>query len=459
MNIYKLFFIKFAISLFIISIGCSKLLEVDTPRNHLITDMVFSDSISSVSAIGNIYFILGNGLNNGFNKHISLYSDEYFYTRTGFATEYNEGRLKIDNSLNFNIWTEFYQAIYASNDIIENLEKFQDLSENLKRQLTSEAKFIRAFCYYHLFVLYENVPLLLTSQVESNRNVAQADSIAVFTQIIEDLTDAKNGLPEAYPTTDRARANKWASGALLSQVYLYQNRWDEAFRESNEVLESGVYSINSDVNKVFLASSNETILQIWRTNGFISDATTLIPISSSSLPEYIITESLLSAYESNDLRKENWFGENEVTTEEETHYYYYPYKYKNRSASNNIPEFLVVSRLSEQYLIRAEARTHLNDFEGATRDLNIIRDRAGLTGYPDFQNKEECLDAVFQERRVELFGEWGKRFIDLKRLGTIDVELGERKELWEDGVSKRMPIPYSETLYNTKLMQNEGYSY
>lgn len=459
MNIYKLFFIKFAIALFIISIGCSKLLEIDNPRGQLTTEVVFVDSISAVSAIGNIYFILGNGLNNGFNKHISLYSDEYFFTRTGHATEYNEGRLTIENSLNFNIWTEFYQAIYASNDIIENLENFQDLSENLKRQLTSEAKFIRAFCYYHLFVLYENVPLVLTSQVESNRNVAQADSITVFTQIIEDLTDAKNGLPEAYPTNDRVRANKWASSALLSQVYQYQNRWDEAFRESNEILESGVYSLTSEVRNVFLASSNETILQIWRTNGFISDAITLIPSSSSSLPEFIITESLLSAYESNDLRKVSWLGENKVTTDEETHSYYYPHKYKNRSASNNTPEFLVVFRLSEQYLIRAEARARLNDLEGATRDLNIIRNRVGLSAYPDFQNKEECLDAVFQERRVELFGEWGKRFIDLKRFGTIDVELGKRKVLWEDGVSKRMPIPYSETLYNTKLLQNEGYSY
>src|SRR5699024_4786709 len=169
------------------------------PRGQLTTDVVFEDSLSAVSAIGNIYFILGNGLNNAFNKHISLYSDEYFYTRTGYEAEYNEGRLTIDNSINFNIWTEFYQAIYASNDIIENLVNFQGLSENLKRQLTSEAKFIRAFCYYHLFVLYENVPLLLTTQVESNRNVAQADSITVFTQVIEDLTDAKNGLPEEYP--------------------------------------------------------------------------------------------------------------------------------------------------------------------------------------------------------------------------------------------------------------------
>src|SRR5699024_1349990 len=172
MNIYRLIFIKCAIALFIVFIGCSKLLEVDNPRGQLTTDVVFEDSLSAVSAIGSIYFILGTGLNNAFNKHISLYSDEYFYTRTGYEAEYNEGRLTIDNSINFNIWTEFYQAIYASNDIIENLVNFQGLSENLKRQLTSEAKFIRAFCYYHLFVLYENVPLLLTTQVESNRNVA-----------------------------------------------------------------------------------------------------------------------------------------------------------------------------------------------------------------------------------------------------------------------------------------------
>ena len=323
--------------------------------------------------------------------------------------------------------------------------------------LINEAKFIRAFCYYHLYTLYENIPIILQTNVDENRLAIQEDSTRVFDQIIADLTDAKNGLSADYPGGDRARANKWSASALLAQVFLYQQRWQDALDETDAVINSAMYTPLGDVNNVFLADNGETILQLWRTNGIISDATTLIPSSSTIVPQYIVTDSLYSAFESGDLRRSNWLGENQVTLNGVTQSYWFPYKYKNRSASNNTPEYLVVLRASEQYLIRAEAQAHLGDIKAATADLNIIRKRSGLLGLRDQMNKQTCLQAIFRERRVELFGEWAKRFIDLKRTGRLNAVIGRYKETWVSGESERLPIPMLELTYNINLIQNEGY--
>lgn len=437
-------------------VGCSKWIEVDSPKNQLTTDKVFADSLSAISAIGNIYFTLGNSLNSNYNKNISLYTDEFGYT--SLNEEFYDGKISIDNGTNSNIWSIFYEVIYSCNDIIERANESITLSERTRGLVTNEAKFVRAFCYYHLYTLYENIPLILKTNVEENRNSTQADSATVFTQILSDLNEAKTGLYENYPSGDRARANKWSACALLAQIYLYQHRWQEAFDESDAVIRSGIYTPISNVNDVFLANSKETILQLWRVNGFISDATTLIPSSSTTLPRYIVTEGLYSTFETNDLRRTNWLGENKVKTEELTRSYWFPYKYKNRSSSTSSPEYFKVLRASEQYLIRAEAKAHLGDTEGAVADLNVIRIRAGLSNLSSDQlDKARCLEAIYHERRVELYGEWAKRFIDLKRTGTLSTIMGKYKETWVKGMSERLPIPLLERTYNKNLKQNEGY--
>ena len=71
--------------------------------------------------------------------------------------------------------------------------------------------------------------------------------------------------------------------------------------------------------------------------------------------------------------------------------------------------------------------------------------------------KEECLAAVEQERRIELFSEWGHRFYDLKRTGRAYAVLGAIKPMWES-TDTVYPIPQNEINANPFLTQNEGYN-
>ena len=67
------------------------------------------------------------------------------------------------------------------------------------------------------------------------------------------------------------------------------------------------------------------------------------------------------------------------------------------------------SRLTEQFLIRAEAKAQMGDLIGALQDLNEVRNRAGLNDFISI-SQQDILEAILNERRNEFFTEYGHRF-------------------------------------------------
>ncbi|HEU4473178.1 MAG TPA: RagB/SusD family nutrient uptake outer membrane protein, partial [Flavisolibacter sp.] len=122
-----------------------------------------------------------------------------------------------------------------------------------------------------------------------------------------------------------------------------------------------------------------------------------------------------------------------------------------------LAEYLIVFRLAEQYLIRAEARMHKGDIQGSISDLNIIRSRAGLPSLPVTLTPVQLATAIEQERRVELFCEWGHRWQDLKRTGRAGAVLSTAKAPNWQSTDELYPIPAVEMQNNPFLTQNPGY--
>lgn len=440
--------------------SCSKLVELDLPKNQLTTEAVFSDSTTAVSTLLYAYNLLG-GINNsvgGSFNDISLYTDEYAYTAgTENSQQFYLSNLAPDNVIVQNLWLRLYSIIYSCNTILEETKNSSHLSSTLKTMLEGEAKFLRALSYLNLVVFYENLPLILKADVHANMVAGQVSSNKVYDQILLDLIDAEVALKDEYPTNGTLRANRMAAKALLARVYLYRNDWKNAELKSSEVISSDRYSL-VPINEVFLAGNNESILQLFNQNNFLQWMTSVIPTSGTTVPTYTITESLKSAFADYDLRPTAWFGINQVTNnQDQTSIYYYPYKYKNRSNNSQNPEYLVVLRLAETILIRAEARIRLGDNLGALEDLNKVRDRAGVPRLPSVGTIEDFLKNVLLERRRELFGEWGHRFQDLKRNGFLDETMGHEKNTWIAETNNRFPIPLREITYNSSLIQNDGY--
>ncbi|GAA6765749.1 hypothetical protein AAFH68_16870 [Flavobacterium sp. CGRL1] len=162
-------------------------------------------------------------------------------------------------------------------------------------------------------------------------------------------------------------------------------------------------------------------------------------LDSSSGPVYVMTSSLAGAFEPGDLRKTAWTG----TFNFDGTDYFYSSKYKSIDGTLSAMEYSVVLRLSEIYLIRAEARAMQNNTANAKDDLNAIRRRAGLAD-ADPSSQSAVEDAVIQEKRVELFLEYGNRWFDLKRTKRADAVLGALKPGNWQSSDALYPVPLDE---------------
>src|SRR5690606_14313128 len=96
----------------------------------------------------------------------------------------------------------------------------------------------------------------------------------------------------------------------------------------------------------------------------------------------ILSESFIGEFSANDKRFFKWIEIFEQSDDS----YPFIHKYKEHSRNINNIEASVVLRLAEQYLIRSEARLHQNKLDLAIKDVDVIRERAGLnliaTTYP-----------------------------------------------------------------------------
>jgi hypothetical protein len=453
-----------ALVIFTLSASCKKFVVIPNSKSQISTAAVFADSTNATAAVLGIYINMMNGTNisTPFNGQVTLYtalSSDELYT-TGSST----GDLQFyENALNNNsnsqyFWDNGYTLIYQANAAIEGLTASNGLTTSAKNQLLGECKLARAINYFHLVNLFGPVPLIINTDYKTNGSLPRASVAAIYAQIITDLTEAESSMSASYVTSGKVRPNKYTATALLAKVYLYQKQWAKAETEASAIINSGVYSLNADLNGVFLANSNEAIWQLLPLyQGYETpEGASFVPSAPGTIPTYVISNYLLSAFESGDKRKSNWLD----TTTVSGQIYYYPYKYKLGYDGSSTPsENYMVFRLGEQYLIRAEARAEQNEQGNAIADLNIIRNRAGLAN-TTANDQTTLLSAIQHERQVELFCEWGNRWYDLKRTGTANsimpaicqVKGGSWSTNWQ-----LYPVPYTELQLNPYLSQNSGY--
>ncbi|MDB5024945.1 MAG: RagB/SusD domain protein [Mucilaginibacter sp.] len=444
------------------AVSCKKFVDIPPSPQLIATSAIFSDDNTATSAVDGVYASMRAGSPAFENGAISIYcglsADEIVNTSSSSAYgPFFMNAIPTNNTtLLATFWAGPYNTIYRANAILEGLNKTTALSDSVKKQLTGEMKVVRALTYFYLTNLYGDVPLITSSDYKQNATLPRTASVKIYQQMVADLTDAESLLNNNYPSTGKARPNRQTAAALLARVYLYGKDWVNAEAQASQVINSGLYNLVPDLNSVFTEDSNETIWEIASPGEARNSAegSVFIPSSSKVKPTFTVSSYLLNAFEAGDLRAANWL--NSTTVSGTT--YYYPYKYQNRALSP-VTEYDIVLRLAEQYLIRAEASAQQspNKVPDAVSDLNAIRSRAGLAPLSNAISQAQCMAAVAQERRVELFAEWGQRWLDLKRTGTIDAVLSQEKTGWQP-YGALYPIPFKQIIANPALTQNPGYN-
>lgn len=483
------------------AISCKKLIDINPPANTVGNEAAFSTNAIAESTVAGLYSQLMNntGVMNFANGATTIYAGLASGELEGFAGSSNSEDWMFTTSTinlltstpNAGFWQPAYQIIFGANSIIENLAKPNtQLDDTTRVKLTGECKFLRAFCYFYLTNFFGDVPQPLVSDFNQTIKLGRAPQEKIYTQIIQDLKDAKQALPADYSAGagERIRANKMAATALLARVYLYHKEWENAEAQADSVIMNSQYSIMPDLNAVFGVNTAESILQFKQANTTAPynatwEGTNLAPYFRWSqqtpesqalflqifadaysylIPIYTLSNETAQIYEPGDKRRTTWIDS--TLTPDDTIYhgraYYFVEKYTTQQGSpgGETPQYYTVLRLAEQYLIRAEARAWRNNLGGAAEDLNIIRTRAGLTA-TTAATQGQLLDAVALERRREFAGEWGHYYLDLKRTGKATGVLGALPAKQPFDPNQLLwPIPKQEITNDPALIQNPGYN-
>lgn len=442
--------------------SCRRFLEVPPAPEQQTAEGLFSNEQSAETAVAGIYSEMVTRPNQLTAGYVSLYgalaADEYYYFTPGLMDEFSANEVSELNhgSLQVLFWQPAYRFIHTANMCMEQLENSEQVSSLTKRKLLGEVKVLRAFQYYLLSSFFGAIPLSLTSAYAKNATEGRVPYGLVLEQIKKDLEEAIELLDGVEVSGGKGRVNKGAAIALLVKVAALEKDWETVQRLVTELEASGGYQLMPNLDDVFLKNSLEAIWQLYTVQQQLNtyEGNIILPLNEQTTPTYLLTNWLVASFEEGDLRMQHWIKQRQFAGAT----LYYPYKFKVRGGTGTYPELECNTplRYADMLLLRAEATIHLGDLSGGLADLNAVRVRAGLAAI-EAGEAEELLEAVLNERRWELFGEWGNRWFDLKRTGRVDGVMSNLKPATWQSTDQLWPIPIGELNLNPNLTQNEGY--
>lgn len=251
--------------------GCDDFLTTE-PKGQVTTGNFFTTEAEALQATNATYAMLRN-----WSVHVFAYlgmTDIASDDATKGSVPGDAGFLGDLDNLSFDAgniafggtWTGYYQGIYRANVAIANIPSI-DMDPTLRNRLVGENKFLRAYYYFFLVRSFGGVPLITEPLSPDQYYQQRATADAVYAQIEADLTDAIAVLPEqsAYGASDVGRASKGAARALLAKVHLFQDEYQEAWDQAQEVINSGEYSLYPSYEELFTQAgenSSETVFEV-----------------------------------------------------------------------------------------------------------------------------------------------------------------------------------------------------
>lgn len=351
------------------------------------------------------------------------------------------------------LWGNIYGTVYVANFILEKLPDLSGVEKSIREQVLAEAHLLRGYAYFVGITSFGKMPLVTTTDITINKNIARSGIEEVKKLILDDYNYALNYLPET--SINAAFASKDAARAAFARFYLYSGQWDKAELYADAVIKGENYRLEDDFLKVvFTDFTSEAILEVGYSaaddpgtsstglNNLFLGRREIIPSN-----EAIFT---LSSDESGDRFYCISFSFDNLNGTDNG---WSVAKYGTADEDNNN---IIVFRLAEMYLIRAEARVEQNNLIGAEEDINVLRTRAqapAVTAISQAQMRE----VIEKERLYELAYE-GHRWYDLIRTGRAPVIMPAFSANWKDYYNV-WPVPQREMQINPGLVgdQNPGY--
>ena len=380
-------------------------------------------------------------------------------------------------------WEKYYNTINLTNTLMEYsgqvVEKDNSFTQRMKEAYDAEALFLRSLSYFYLVRIWKEVPLVIEASTTDQGDLFLPKSTEkeVLKQIIADLTYAKD---IAYtdelkdnPAYYKGRANKYSIMALLADVYLWNEQYQECANYCDSIIQTGKFALEDYNNwfKIYYPGNSmvESIFEIQfndnydsQENPFYKD---MIPVvGSAKISLKGTTASTL--FNTQDIRR---FGTKSPT-----------WKYQGidpqsttRRTNTQRDANIIYYRYADILLMKAEALAEMNTLIEANALLRQVVERVGFS-HIEIANKNDLRKAIIDEKGREFVFE-GKRWFDLLRyakrnnfenkqiiinmiLSGADVKQQAilRTRVY-DTMSYYLPIPERDLLYNNELVQNPFY--
>lgn len=209
-----------------------------------------SDAKLALTGIYNGSNVGNNGYNNEFLVMAS-FTDDSSYKFGGVGVIYSGYLRPADSQVVRSIWQRAYRTIFKANYFLENIDRVQ-IDAALKAQYIAEVRFLRAYEYAYMSMLYGGVPLItrvLTPEEANNQKRNTREEVVNFT--IEELTSAAQDLPATRPDNERGRILKAASLAVKGRLLMIDKRWAEAVTTYKEIIDLNAHIIDPRYKALF----------------------------------------------------------------------------------------------------------------------------------------------------------------------------------------------------------------
>lgn len=464
--------------------SCKKALEID-PTTSYSSSNFWTETPQATAALYGAYTILQGAMAPESVLYGEGRADNVALNPLALSSQtLNLLTNNLNSSLPITSWNGFYQVVNQTNLILKNtlIMKGKGLYLGKTAEYNSvrgQAFAMRAFCYFYMTRIWGKIPLVTEPLLDANQNVsiARSDTTAVYAQIQADLDSATLApIPASYPTASstRAQLTLGAVNALYTDFYMWRHQYSNALAASQKLIGNPTYSLASlysasstaDYNINPALIDNTAYAQMF-TKGFSTESIFEIDynFAERATRSFLITVYgdlgfqpffkasgyISSKFTSTDLRSKVNFDSNSGIM-----------KFFEKSGfvrGTQDDKNIILYRLADILLLRAEALNKTGDVAGAMNLVNQIRTRAGATAYTEASysglSTDQIEDLILDERARELCFE-GKRWFDLVRTGKAIKVLQPINGLSQTA-NYLWPVNLTEIRLNPLLDQNSYY--
>lgn len=453
--------------------SCKKVLEQE-PKNSPYAEVYWKTARDCRSAIAGNYSLLRDAVTDKNNRYY-MYGDAI--AQNYFTIKYNgdglEGIQSGNFTFNYNVeslgdWKKYYKTIAMANIAIKEVGKIEEASladevedpAVFKNSIIGQAYFIRALSYFMMARVWGDVPLVTEAYDDpiSAPNIARTPVATVLKQVEDDCHAAAALLGWRYEEIgdSKVTANKGSVYALLAHLYMWRGTMSDISTDNvnladinsadttiNQIIANGGYTLTDTANyySTFIKQSPESIFEINMSENNLEgssshigreflDGNTIFGIGEyhrffvapsylgQNYPDslvYDINGNIIDEIPSSDIRLAKNFTFANASEPILVKYSNVTYRNPSLKQEPYLSNNMIIFRLSDMLLLKAEIAIYQNNFPAAATIINGFRKRNksfvyDMTGY----TREDMLYEYVVERGRELYVE-GHIFYDLLR--------------------------------------------